>query len=399
MIQKAEGELVIQHNRVSSIDILRGLIMALMALDHTRDFFHVDAFRFAAEDLTQTNVTLFFTRWITHYCAPLFALLAGVSSFLFGTKVQTKKELAMFLLSRGIILILLEVTVIRLAWRFYIDYNSIGGLVIWALGWSMVFMSFLIFLPRYLMIAGSLGIIFLHNLLDNIPEPPNKFMEFILAFIHQQRYVKFSDGFGINILYPILPMIGIMMLGYSIGYWYQKDYEPAKRRRNLLLSGFIFIFLFVIIRFSNLYGDPDLWTKHESPVFTLMSFLNCTKYPMSLLYILMTAGPGLIALSLIERVDWKIFNPFRIIGRVPLFYYIIHLFLIHALAIIIAVLTHLDQIRDIVTGNWYKLSLDYGYSLPIVYLVWLFVLIILYFISEKYERFQKMSKNKWLKFI
>jgi uncharacterized membrane protein len=399
MIQEAERELVIQHNRVSSIDILRGLIMILMALDHTRDFFHVDAFRFAAEDLSQTNVPLFFTRWITHYCAPLFALLAGVSSFLFGTKVESKKELAMFLLSRGVILILLEVTVIRLAWRFYIDYNSIGGLVIWALGWSMVFMSFLIFLPRYLMIAGSLGIIFLHNLLDNIPEPQNKFMEFILAFIHQQRYVKFSDGFGINILYPILPMIGIMMLGYSIGYWYQKDYEPAKRRKNLLLSGFSFIILFVIIRFTNLYGDPDLWTKHESPVYTLMSFLNCTKYPMSLLYILMTAGPGLVILSLIERVDWKILNPFRIIGRVPLFYYVIHLFLIHALAIIIAALIHLDQIRDIVTGNWYKLSLDYGYSLPIVYLVWLFVLIILYFISEKYERFQKTSKNKWLKFI
>jgi uncharacterized membrane protein len=149
--------------------------MALMALDHTRDFFHVDAFRFAAEDLTQTNAPLFFTRWITHYCAPLFALLAGVSSFLFGTKVQSKKQLALFLLSRGVILIILEITVIRFAWRFQIDYSSIGGLVIWALGWSMVFMSALVFLPRYLIIAGSLAIIFLHNFFDTLPEPQNKF--------------------------------------------------------------------------------------------------------------------------------------------------------------------------------------------------------------------------------
>jgi uncharacterized membrane protein len=374
--------------------------MVLMALDHTRDFFHADAFRFAPEDLTQTTPALFFTRWITHFCAPLFALLAGVSAFLFGTKVQSKKELAMFLLSRGIILILLEMTVIRFAWRFYIDYSSIGGLVIWALGWSMVFMSGLIFLPRYLIIAGSFGIIFLHNLLDNIPEPQNKFMELILAFFHESKFVKISEGFGINILYPVLPMIGIMMLGYSIGYWFNREYDQAKRKRkNLLMAGLAFIFLFVVIRFTNFYGDPSLWSGQKNFLFTVMSFLNCTKYPMSLLYILMTAGPGLIFLSLIERPDWPVFNPFRIIGRVPLFYYIIHLYLIHALAIIIAVVTHLDQFRDILTGNWQKLAQDYGFSLPVVYLIWLFIITILYFVSVKYERFQKASKTKWLKFI
>jgi uncharacterized membrane protein len=194
-------------------------------------------------------------------------------------------------------------------------------------------------------------------------------------------------------------MIGVMTLGYCVGYWYQRDYDSTKRRKNLLLAGLSFIFLFIGIRYSNLYGDPDLWAQQASPLFTLMSFLNCTKYPMSLLYILMTVGPGLILLSFIERVEWRVLKPFRIIGRVPLFYYIIHLYLIHALAIIIAVLTHPDQIGDIISGNWYKLSRDYGYSLPIVYLVWIFILIILYFISEKYERFQKVSKNKWLKFI
>jgi uncharacterized membrane protein len=399
MISKAEGQLVIQHSRVSSIDILRGLIMVLMALDHTRDFFHADAFRFAAEDLSQTYPSLFFTRWLTHFCAPLFALLAGVSSFLFGTKVQSKKELAMFLLSRGIILILLEMTVIRFAWRFYIDYSNIGGLVIWALGWSMVFMSFLVFLPRYLIIAGGLGIIFLHNMLDNIPTPENKFMEFILAFFHEQKFVKLSEGFGINILYPVLPMIGLLMLGYSIGYWYHREYDQAKRKRNLLITGLAFIFLFIVIRFINLYGDPSLWSQQKNFLFTIMSFLNCTKYPMSLLYILMTVGPGLVFLSLIDGLDWPAFNPFRIIGRVPLFYYIIHLYLIHALAIIIAVLTHLDQINDVVSDNWSKLAQDYGYSLPVVYLTWLFIITILYFISQKYERFQKTNKMKWLKFI
>jgi uncharacterized membrane protein len=390
---------VIPQSRISSIDILRGLIMVLMALDHTRDFFHADAFRFAPEDLSQTTPALFFTRWITHFCAPLFAFLAGVSSFLFGTKVQSKRELAIFLLSRGIILILLEITVIRFAWRFYIDYTSIGGLVIWALGWSMVFMSFLIYLPRYLIIAGSISILFLHNMLDNIPSPENKFMEFILAFFHESKYVKLSEGFGINILYPVLPMIGIMMLGYAIGFWYHREYNTEKRKKNLLIAGLGFMLLFIVIRFTNLYGDPSLWSEQKNLLFTVMSFLNCTKYPMSLLYILMTVGPGLIFLSLIDNLDWQVFNPFIIIGRVPLFYYVIHLFLIHALAIIIAVIKNSDQIHDIVTGNWYKLAQDYGFPLPVVYLVWFFVVIILYFISKKYERFQKTSKLKWIKFI
>ncbi|MFL5730597.1 MAG: DUF1624 domain-containing protein [Cytophagaceae bacterium] len=388
-----------QHSRVSSIDILRGIIMLLMALDHTRDFFHADAFIYNAEDLSRTTPPLFLTRWITHFCAPLFALLAGISAFLFGTKSQSRKDLAFFLLSRGLILILLELTVIRFAWRFYIDYSNVSGLVIWALGWSMVFMSGLVFLPRYLFLGLSLIIIFFHNLLDSLAVPDNKFMEFILAFFHQNRFVKLGDEFGVNILYPVLPMIGIMMLGYSIGYWYKRDYNPAARKKNLLLAGSAFIVLFIALRFSNFYGDPSPWTGQKNGMFTFLSFLNCTKYPMSLLYLLMTAGPGLIVLSWLEGKDWRVLNPLRIIGRVPLFYYIVHLFLIHALAIAFAVITHYDKIGDILQGKWNKLAENYGYHLTGVYLVWMLVVVILYFICLKYERFQKTSKMKWLKFI
>jgi uncharacterized membrane protein len=369
-----------------------------MALDHTRDFFHIEAFQFLANDLTKTSAFLFLTRWVTHICAPAFALLAGISAFLYGNKVNSKKELFVYLFTRGLLLILLELTVIRYAWRFYIDYSSIGGLVIWALGWSMIFLSVLIYLPRRILLSLSLSILFLHNLLDGMEIPQNKILDLLLAFFHQSRFVTFSNNFGIFILYPVLPMIGLIGLGYSLGDWFKEGFDKEKRFRYLLVFGLGMIMLFILLRLLNQYGDPNPWSYQKNNLFTFLSFINVAKYPMSLDYILITIGPSFIILAMIEKMDSILLKPLNVIGRVSLMYYIVHLFFIHFLALVLAILTHPSEFSEITTSKWGKLA-DYGYSLPIVYLIWISIVTILYFFCIRYDTFKRKSKPKWLRYF
>jgi uncharacterized membrane protein len=389
---------MLSDKRIGSLDIFRGMIMILMALDHTRDFFHLDAWSFPAEDLTKTTSGIFLTRWITHFCAPGFAFLAGISAFLYGNKVNSKKELSFYLFTRGFILILLELTVIRFAWRFQIDYSSISGLVIWALGWSMVFLSALIYLPKYILPILSISIIFLHNLLDTAGIPENKILALLLSFFHRSGFINIYDDFGIFILYPVLPLIGLMGLGYTIGEWYKAGFDASKRTQYLVLSGSAMIVLFITIRLINQYGDPSPWTFQKNTLFTILSFINVTKYPMSLDYILMTLGPSLLLLSVLEKIRTSMLNPVVVIGRVALIYYIVHLYLIHFLALWLAMITHPDQAHGIWAGKWDTLT-HYGYSLRVVYLIWIFIVTILYFFCIRYDAYKRKSTLKWLRYF
>jgi uncharacterized membrane protein len=389
---------MLTDKRISSLDIFRGMIMILMALDHTRDFFHVDAFKFMAEDLTQTTPGLFLTRWITHFCAPGFAFLAGISAFLYGSKTNSKKELASYLITRGLILVLLELTVVRFGWRFEIDYSSISGLVIWALGWGMVFLAALIYLPKYILAALSISILLFHNLLDLVPVPENKILEFILTFFHRSADVNIHDSFGIFILYPVLPIIGLMGLGYTLGEWYKTGADANKRQGDLIISGSVMIVLFIIVRLINHYGDPSPWTDQKNPLFTILSFINVTKYPMSLDYVLMTIGPSLLLLAFIEKVRTSVLSPVAVIGRVSLVFYIIHIYLIHFLALCLATITHPEKMHDIWGGKWNKLA-QYGQSLPVVYLIWIGIVTILYYICIRYGAFKRKSPLKWLRYF
>lgn len=381
--------------RISSIDLLRGIVMIIMALDHTRDYFHADVFFYSPTDLNQTNVAVFFTRWISHFCAPVFVFLSGTSAFLSAQK-KSKKELSLFLLKRGLWLIFLELTIINFAWFFDVHFSNFDFYVFWALGGCMIALAGLIFLPMPFILVIGLVLIFGHNLLDNIHVPGNDLEAFGWGLLHDPKGFTF---FGRNSFtgYPILPWIGVMALGYCLGNFYIKSMSVLKRKKILISIGFISILLFIVIRFINIYGDPVPWSAHNTPAFTIMSFLNLTKYPPSLLYILVTLGPALLFLALAEKPLNRFTGIISIFGRVPLFYYLLHLYLIHVLGMLAAEFTGYDW-SDMVLTVWVTdfPGLDgYGFNLGIVYLIWIGIIIALYPLCKWYDRYKMANKQKW----
>ncbi len=383
--------------RIESIDLLRGIVIVIMALDHVRDYFHADNFLYDPTDMTQTNAAVFFTRWVTNFCAPVFVFLAGTSAFLVGER-KTKKELAAFLLKRGLWLMLLEVVVISFAWNFNPHYPTFRLQVIWILGLCMVFMSGLIYLPPKIILAIGMLILFTHNLFDGFHVTGNNFSDFLLAELHERRRFNFG-GHYFTTGYSLVAWLSIMMLGYCFGGLYKKEVTQSVRKKNLLIIGSTAIVLCVIIRGINSYGDMSPWQVQPSFIMSVCSFLNATKYPPSLIYTLMTLGPSLIMLALLEKPlnsFGKIIIP---IGRVPLFFYILHLFLIHLLAIIAVVLsgrpwtdmifTSLQNAKD---SPWLA---GYGLSLAGTYLVWIIVVALLYPLCKWYDRYKTNHKEKW----
>lgn len=387
----------LKPSRIQSIDLLRGIVIIIMALDHVRDYFHADNFLYEPNDLSQTNGAVFFTRWITHFCAPVFVFLAGTSAFLTGER-KTKKQLAAFLLKRGIWLMILEIVVIDFAWTFNPAYMAIRLQVIWVLGLAMAIMSALIYLPHKIILAIGLLILFGHNLLDSIHVTGNSFSDFLWAELHERRRFFIGER-QIRTGYPILPWLGIMMLGYSSGKLYKKDMEERMRKKYLILSGTAATVLFLLLRTVNQYGDMAPWSVQSSFVLSVCSFFNVTKYPPSLMYSLMTLGPALVVLAFLERpLNWlgKIVMPF---GRVPLFFYILHIFLIHGLAMMAVVLSGrpwtdmiIITLADSQGSPWLK---GYGFSLVGTYAVWIVVVLLLYPLCKKYDAYKTSHKEKW----
>jgi len=382
-------------NRIESIDLLRGIVMVLMALDHVRDYFHADAFLYDPLDLSQTSVALFFTRWVTHFCAPTFVFLAGTSAFLIGEK-KGKRELSGFLLKRGLWLVFLELTVVNFAWLFNIHFTLTLLVVIWALGMSMIVLAGLIHLPRKILFVLGLLLVAGHNLFDNFHITDESALKAIGWSILHEFHVFTFDGWTLVIGYPLLPWLGVMVLGYCFGTFYTM--EADIRKQNLMRIGGTMIILFIIFRGINLYGDPVPWTLQSSPVFTVLSFLDVNKYPPSFLYILITVGSAILFLAFAERPLGKFNQALVTIGRVPMFYYLLHLYLIHGLALLAALATGFDFYSMANMHTWVTMNpalKGYGFTLPVVYAVWIFVVVALYPLCRWFDGYKRNHREQW----
>ena len=381
--------------RLDSVDLLRGVVMIIMALDHVRDFF--SSARFDPTDLTQTTTALFYTRWITHFCAPVFVLLAGTGAYLSLGRGRSKADLSRFLLTRGLWLALLEITVIKLAFQS-IDYTVTGGYilqVIWALGWSMVALAALIHLPMRALVLVSAIMIAGHNLLDGIAPEAFGAFAWLWPLLHVPTATAGEPGGAqVVVIYPLIPWIGVMALGYALGALLGREdlrFDATKRRRTLIALGTALTVGFVALRFANIYGDSSRWAMQKTSIFTLLSFLNTTKYPPSLLFLLMTLGPALIALALCEHWQGRSATFVRIFGRVPLFYYVMHAVLISNLAVAIWIyLERTGRQPTPETGGW---------GLPVVYLIWFGIVAALYPLCRWFAEVKARRRDAWLSYL
>jgi uncharacterized membrane protein len=387
--------------RISSIDIIRGIVMVIMALDHARDFFHLGAVAYNPTDMNTTTPALFFTRWITHFCAPTFVFLAGTSIYI-NAQRKTKKDLTYFLISRGLWLILLELVVVRFGLFFNLYFDVIMLQVIWVIGASMIVMSLLIHFNYYAVLVVGLLVTFGHNATDMIQLKQGDALFPLWAVVHQAGFVIISPDRAIMAFYPLLPWLGIMILGYCMGKVFEKNFDSGKRQRVLLITGAISILLFIIIRFTNVYGDPAPWATQKDSLYTFMSFLNTTKYPPSLLYTLMTIGPMLILLACMEKINLRVLQPFVVFGRVPLFFYILHFYLIHITALLLFMNktgVSLSAIDFHFNKSFGGITPEGGYSLPWVYVGWMAVVLFLYPICKWYNKYKSTHSDWWLSYL
>lgn len=386
------------RTRLDSVDLLRGIVMVIMALDHVRDFFHHDALLFDPTDLNKTNAALFLTRWVTHFCAPVFVFLAGTGAFLSTLRGKSRAELSRFLLTRGLWLVLLELTVVRLGWTFDLNYTFNVGQVIWAIGWSMVALSVLIYLPLWAITLFGLFMIGAHNAFDPFKAASAGVLSGVWATLHTGELTETYGGIRFAPIYPLIPWIGVMAVGYGFGQLFTLERE--KRRRVLLYLGLGLTLLFIVLRATNLYGDPRAWSAQGNALWTFFSFINCQKYPPSLLYLLMTLGPAIASLAFFERINLKPSawaQPFIVFGRVPLFYYVIHLFVIHGLAVVFAIIKYGSAVQ--VAFQTGRPPVDYGYNLGVVYLVWIGVILALYPLCRWFAGVKRRRRDAWLSYI
>ena len=387
--------------RIQSIDLLRGLVMIIMALDHTRDFFHAPAFVQDPLDLETTHPLLFFTRWITHFCAPVFVFLAGTSAFFQGAR-KTKKELSGFLIKRGLWLILVEITLVNFSFSFDIHFSIIGLQTIWSIGISMFLLGFVIWLPFKLIAALGLLIVLGHNALD-FYEEGKRSMELGLLYdlVHRPNFHDVPGSHDLLILYPFLPWTGLMIAGYCFGKIFT-TYEGTERKKILTWLGVGIIALFILLRATNKYGDAQHWSQQKTPLLTILSFIDTVKYPPSLLYMCMTIGPAILFLAFVNNTQTWLAKAITVYGKVPFFYYVLHFYLIHLLSAIAflarghsyeeGLVTHPNSLsKFLIPGE--------GYSLAIVYLVWLFVVIALYPLCKWFSNYKQTHKQWWLSYL
>lgn len=394
------------RGRVDSVDILRGVAMILMALDHTRDFFGN-----AAADptnLATASTALFLTRWVTHFCAPVFFLLTGTGAYL-SLRKRSRGELSRFLLTRGAALVLLELTVTRALLQFNLDYRVTILNVIWALGWSMIALAALCRLPLRLVVTFGLAMIALHNLADGIPPAAFGRLAPLWIVLHQPGVLVAAGGRLVFLAYPLIPWIGVTAVGFGLGRLFEL---PVARRRSIMLAaGATLVSAFILLRLANVYGDPRPWTGQASALRTLVSFLNTTKYPPSLLFLAMTLGPALLALGAmdawLERKGTAALpvaaRPVLVFGRVPLFYYLLHLGLIHLLAVA-ASAWRFHGVRWMFESpslDRFPVTQPPGWPAPLpwVYAAWLLVVVLAYPACRWYAALKARRKDAWLSYL
>jgi uncharacterized membrane protein len=391
----------IPKQRIESIDILRGLVMLIMAIDHTRDF--LLAGHPNPTNLATTTFFLFFTRWITHFCAPTFIFLSGISAFLAG-KRRTTAQLATFLITRGLWLFLVEVLLITFALTLNPFYNVVILQVIWAIGGSMIILGVLVRLKASPYLIGIIGVIifFGHNMIDviNFGAVTKEFAwHLLLSAKGFSEFWPVGQSRGILALYALLPWAGVMMIGYAFGTIYENSFDAVKRRKTLLSMGFSLLAFFLVFRYFNIYGDPAPWSVQKTTILSIISFFNVTKYPCSLLYLCMTLGVALMALALTEKIKNKFTAILIVFGNVPFFYYICHFYLIRAINVIVFFAIGYNS-SQIVSATQRPFEPDaLGFNLAGLYLVWMLVIFILYFPCRWYGKYKTTHKQWWLSYI
>jgi uncharacterized membrane protein len=383
----------VSPRRLESIDILRGVIMILMAIDHSRDFFGMPGV--SPTNLAQTTVPLFLTRWITHFCAPVFFLLTGAGAYL-SLRKKSARELSRFLFTRGLWLILLELTVVRcLGFQFNVDYHVTLLNVLWGLGWAMIVLSALVWLPAS--VVSTLGVVMIasHNLLDSVRSANP-----LWSILHSPGVVLAGPQQVVFVAYPLIPWIGVTAAGYGLGQIYR--WSPERRRAFLLRLGSGLTAAFLVLRGANVYGDPVRWTTQASGAFTALSFLNTNKYPPSLLFLLMTLGPALVVLRVVDGWTPRVLRPALTFGKVPMFYFLLHLPLIHLLAVIVCYARYgamhwMFESPDLAHFP-YTAPPGWGVPLPIVYLIWILVVTALYPACRWFAAFKQRRADAWLSY-
>ncbi len=387
------------RSRIYSIDILRGLVIILMAIDHVRDFWSVEPF--APEDLSQTSPEYFFTRWITHFCAPVFVFLAGTSSFLYQQKINDTKALSQFLLVRGLWLVFIEIMVVNYSWTLGFFWYEWGFFlqVIWAIGIAMMALAALVWLSDRMILLIALLLIFGHNALNFLVPADFGSLGWLWKILHEGGWHALNEqgNWGVFFAYPILPWIGVIAAGYVFGHIMLMDSEI--RTTWLYRLGLGAIIVFVLLRLSNGYGDTTDWSTQKNALYTVMSFLNTQKYPPSLLFLLMTLGPAMLLLVWFEKKDYRWFNVLRVFGRVPFFFYVLHFFVIHLSSMLYFKLVH---------GEWFDLANSrnpqnwpdfYQPSLWRLYLAWAVTVWLFYYLCRWFDRYKSTHSQWWLKYI
>lgn len=382
------------RGRLDSVDFARGVIMVLMALDHTRDFFGFPGQN--PTDLATASAGLFLTRWVTHFCAPGFFLLTGLGAGL-ALRRKSVGELSRFLLTRGLWLVVLDLVVARsLAYQFNADYHVTLLLVLWALGWAMIVLAALIHLPRVMIAMFGIALVAGHNLLDQVQSQHP-----LWHILHAPGFVVNAPGHVVFVAYPLIPWIGVTALGFVLAAVYRWD--APRRRQWYWRLGVVLTAGFVALRAVNGYGDPSRWSHHPTTLFTVLSFLNVTKYPPSLLFLLMTIGPLLLLLRLVDGGVPRLLQPVVVFGRVPLFYYLLHFFLIHLLAVLVCLVRY-------GTAHWMFESPDLGHypftappgwgsAVPVVLAIWLGVVVLCYPLCRWFAGVKQRRHEPWLSYL
>jgi uncharacterized membrane protein len=385
--------------RVDSIDVLRGAVMIIMTLDHVRDFF--GAATANPTDLATTTVPLFFTRWITHFSAPVFFLLTGTGTFLSSRRMD-RNALSRYLVSRGVWLIVLETVIMRcLGYQFNFDYRVTLLFVLWALGWSMITLALLVrFSPTVPLVFG-LTLIVGHNLLDGVNPATFGALRPIWLILHQPGLLLPGPERWVLLAYPLIPWVGVTAVGYWCGQVF--TWDAPRRRAFLVRAGILATLAFVVLRWTNLYGDPRPWAPQNSAAFTFLSFLNATKYPPSLLFLLMTLGPALLLLRALEGGVPRWLRPVEVLGRVPLFYFVLHITLIHLLALIAAAIRfgNVSFVFESPTPDKFPFTQPPGWplSLPYIYALWFLVVALLWPLSRWYAEVKGKRRAWWMGYL
>jgi uncharacterized membrane protein len=380
--------------RLESVDLLRGVVMILMALDHTRDFLGITGIN--PTDPAQTTIPLFFTRWITHFCAPVFFLLTGTGAYL-SLRGKSRRQLSQFLFTRGLWLIFLELTLFRcLGFQFNFDYHVTLLNVLWALGWAMIVLSALVHVPVWLTAALGLAMITGHNVFDAI-QSSNP----LWSILHRSNFIVKTPQHSVFIAYPLIPWIGVTAVGYSLGQIYA--WTTQRRKTFLMGAGLITTASFLILRAINAYGDPVRWSTQKSTAFTALSFLNTNKYPPSLLFLLMTLGPALVFLWAVDERTPRLLHPALTFGRVPLFFFLLHIPLLHLIAVAVCYVryAHVHWMFESPTIAQFPFTSPpgWGFSLPFVYLIWTGIIIASYPLCRWLATVKQRRRHPWLSYL